>query len=203
MTGDEVRTVFEPLLPQDEMGRLCQQCGVIERQRQLNLALLVRAMVIAAGTPGGAYQADVLRSYLETEVPRVTRAACSRWFDEPLERVMAALAQRALAYAQAQQVDLPGPLSGVQDWDLVDSTTIKVRDALREDFPGTGDDAALKGHKVLSVGCGAPVRYHFSPARDPPRTSRHPRTPRPLVRQGPGAEPPTARSRPRAGRAGV
>jgi putative transposase len=164
MTGDEVRTVFEPLLPQDEMGRLCQQCGVIERQ--LNLALLVRAMVIAAGTPGGAYQADVLRSYLETEVPRVTRAACSRWFDEPLERVMAALAQRALAYAQAQQVDLPGPLSGVQDWDLVDSTTIKVRDALREDFPGTGDDAALKGHKVLSVGCGAPVRYHFSPARD-------------------------------------
>jgi putative transposase len=166
MTGDEVRTVFEQLLPQDEIGRLCQQCGVIERQRKLNLAMLVRAMVIAAGTPGGAYQADVLRSYLETEVPRVTRAAFYRWFDEPLERFMEALAQRALAYAQAQQVDLPGPLSGVQDWYIVDSTTIKVRDALREDFPGTGDYAALKGHKVLSVGCGAPVRYHFSPARD-------------------------------------
>jgi DDE family transposase len=166
MTGDEVRTVFEPLLPQDEIGRLCQQCGVIERQRKLNLAMLVRAMVIAAGTPGGAYQADVLRSYLETEVPRVTRAAFYRWFDEPLERFMEALAQRALAYAQAQQVDLPGPLSGVQDWYIVDSTTIKVRDALREDFPGTGDYAALKVHKVLSVGCGAPVRYHFSPARD-------------------------------------
>jgi putative transposase len=166
MTGDEVRTVFEQLLPQDEIGRLCQQCGVIERQRKLNLAMLVRAMVIAAGTPGGAYQADVLRSYLETEVPRVTRAAFYRWFDEPLERFMEALAQRALAYAQAQQVDLPGPLSGVQDWYIVDSTTIKVRDALREDFPGTGDYAALKVHKVLSVGCGAPVRYHFSPARD-------------------------------------
>ena len=166
MTGDEVRTVFEQLLPQDEIGRLCQQCGVIERQRKLNLAMLVRAMVIAAGTPGGAYQADVLRSYLETEVPWVTRAAFYRWFDEPLERFMEALAQRALAYAQAQQVDLPGPLSGVQDWYIVDSTTIKVRDALREDFPGTGDYAALKVHKVLSVGCGAPVRYHFSPARD-------------------------------------
>jgi putative transposase len=166
MTGDEVRTVFEQMLPQDEIGRLCQQCGVIERQRKLNLAMLVRAMVIAAGTPGGAYQADVLRSYLETEVPRVTRAAFYRWFDEPLERFMEALAQRALAYAQAQPVDLPGPLSGVKDWYIVDSTTIKVRDALREDFPGTGDYAALKVHKVLSVGCGAPVHYHFSPARD-------------------------------------
>jgi hypothetical protein len=49
-------------------------------------------MVIAAGTPGGAYQADVLRAYLESEVPRVTRAAFSRWFDAPLERFMEALA---------------------------------------------------------------------------------------------------------------
>jgi hypothetical protein len=79
---------------------------------------------------------------------------------------MEALALRTLAYARAQQVDLPGPLSGVKDWSIVDSTTIKVRDALREEFPGTSDYAALQVHKVLSVGCGAPVRYHFSPARE-------------------------------------
>ena len=166
MTGEEVRAAFEQMLPQDELNRLCQQCGVIERQHKLNLAMLVRAMVIAAGTPGGAYQADVLRAYLESEVPRVTRAAFYRWFDEPLERFMEALAQRALAYAQAQPVDLLGPLSGVKDWYIVDSTTIKVRDALLDEFPGTGGYAALKVHKILSVGCGAPVRYHFSPARD-------------------------------------
>jgi hypothetical protein len=109
MTGDEVRTVFEQMLPQDAMDRLCQPCGVIERQRTLHRGMLVRAMVIAAGTPGGADQADVLRSSLECEVPAVTRAACSRWFDTPLEPCMAALAARALAYAQAPQVDLPGP----------------------------------------------------------------------------------------------
>ena len=166
MTGDDVRTVFEQMLPQDEIDRLCQQYGVIERQRKLNLGMLVRAMVIAAGTPGGAYQADVLRSYLEFAVPRVTRAAFYRWFDVPLEQCMAALAERALAYARAQPVELPGPLSGVKDWYIVDSTTVKVRDALIADFPGTGDYAALKVHKVLSVGCGAPVRYHFSPARE-------------------------------------
>ena len=171
MTGEDVRHVFEAILPRAEIDRLCMQCGVIERQRKLDLGMLVRAMVISAGTPGGAYQADVLRSYLEGEVPPVARSAFYRWFDEPLERFMAALAERAVAYARAQQVDLSGPLCGVKDWYIVDSTTVRVRNALREEFPGTGEYAAIKVHKVLSVGCGAPVRYHFSPARE--HDSRH------------------------------
>src|SRR5215475_1781541 len=171
MTGDDVCSVFEQMLPQDEIDRLCQQCGVIERQRKLHLGMLVWAMVIAAGTPGGAYQADVLRSYLEFEVPRVARSAFYRWFDAPLEQFMAALADRALAYARAQQVDLTGILGDVKDWYIVDSTTVRVSDALQDEFPGAGDYAALKVHNVLSVGCGAPVRYHFSPARE--HDSRH------------------------------
>jgi putative transposase len=171
MTGEDVRQVFEAILPHQEMERLCAQVGLIERQRNLHLGMLVRAMVIAAGTPGGAYQGDVLRSSLEFEVPRVARSAFSRWFDKPLEQFMAALADHALAYARAQQVDLTGILGGVKDWDIVDSTTVRVRDALQDEFPGAGDDAALKGHNVLSVGCGAPVRDHFSPARE--HDSRH------------------------------
>jgi hypothetical protein len=165
MTGDEVRQVFETMLPQAEIDRLCQQCGVIERQRKRNLGMLVRAMVISAGTPGGAYQADVLRAYLECEVPHVARSAFYRWFDEPLEQFMQALADRALADARAQQVDLSGPRCGVTDWSIVDATTVTVRDARIEEFPGTGGSAAIKVHKVLSVGCGAPVQDHCSPAR--------------------------------------
>jgi putative transposase len=166
MTGDEVRQVFEAMLPQQEIDRLCKRFGVIERARKLNLGMCVRAMVISAGTPGGAYQADVLRSSLEFEGPRVARSAFYRWFDVPLEQFLEALAQRALAYARAQQVDLSGPLGSVKDWDSVDSTMVTGRDAWREAFPGTGDYAAIKVHKVLSVGCGAPVRYHVSPARE-------------------------------------
>jgi hypothetical protein len=115
-----VRQVFEAMLPQEAIDCLCKQFGVIERQRKRHLGMFVRAMVISAGTPGGAYQADVLRSYLECEVPHVARSAFYRWFDEPLEQFMDALAQRALAYARAQQVDLSGPLCGVKDWDLVE-----------------------------------------------------------------------------------
>jgi hypothetical protein len=84
---------------------------------------------------------------------------------------MAALAERAVADARAQPVDMSGPLCGVQDWYIIDSTTVRVRDALREECPGTGAYAALKVHTVLSVGCGAPGRDHFSPAR--PHDRRH------------------------------
>jgi putative transposase len=171
MTGEDVRQVLEAILPDEAIEGLCLQFGVIERQRKLDLGTLVRAMVIAAGTPGGAYQADVLRSYLESAGPRVARSAFYRWFGEPLEQFMAALAERALAYARAQEVDLSGIVGEVKDWYIVDSTTVTVRDALREEFPGAAEYAAVKVHKVLSVGCGAPVRDHFSPARE--HDSRH------------------------------
>src|SRR4030095_14079111 len=81
ITGEDVRQVFEAILPHQEIERLCAQFGVIERQRKLHLGMLVRAMVITAGTPGGAYQGDVLRSYLEFAGPQGTRAGVYRWFE--------------------------------------------------------------------------------------------------------------------------
>ena len=171
MTGEDVREVFEAILPQQDIEARCAPCGVIERQRTLHRGMVVRALVMAAGTPGGAYQAAILRSYLEFAVPRVARAAFYRWFDEPLEQCMGAWADRALAAARAQQVDLTGILGGGKDWYSVASTTVRVRDALRDECPGAGDAAALKGHKVLAGGCGASVYYHFSPARE--HDSRH------------------------------
>jgi hypothetical protein len=95
MTGEDVRQVFEAILPEQEIARLCGPCGVLERQRKLHLGMLVRAMVIAAGTPSGAYQADIRRSYVAWEVPRVARSAFYRWCDAPLEQFMTALADRA------------------------------------------------------------------------------------------------------------
>jgi hypothetical protein len=66
------------MLPQDEIDRLCQEYGVTERQRKLNLGMLVRAMVVSAGKPGGADRAGVCRSSLEFAVPRVTHAGFYR-----------------------------------------------------------------------------------------------------------------------------
>lgn len=43
MTGEDVRQGFEAVLPHEETERLCAQLGVIERQRKLDLGMLVRA----------------------------------------------------------------------------------------------------------------------------------------------------------------
>jgi hypothetical protein len=48
----------------------------------------------------------------------------------PSNQGMAALAERALASARAQEVGLLGARGGVKDWDIVDAATVTVRDAL-------------------------------------------------------------------------
>jgi len=49
---------------------------------------------------------------------------------------------------------------------MVDSTTVPVRDALREACPGAGAYAAIQVHQGLAVGCGAPGHDHVRPARE-------------------------------------
>ena len=51
MTGDEVRQVFQDMLPQEEIDGLCQQFGVIERQRKLHAHELQREMPAGATCP--------------------------------------------------------------------------------------------------------------------------------------------------------
>lgn len=166
MRGEDVQAVMEAILPRAEIEAMAVKLKVIDRARKRDLVTQVQATVIGAATPNGGCQADMLRSYLDSDAPRVARSAFYRWYDEPMEALMSELAARAMAYARSQKVDLPGPLAGVKDWLIVDSTTVKVRNALKEEFPGTGDYAAIKVHKTVSVGHGATVDYHLSRARD-------------------------------------
>lgn len=171
MTGADVREVFEAVLPRDLIDGFARLFGVVERERAFQVSTFVRCAVMGACSPGGGAQADILRNYLDASGTRMARSALYRKFDEEFEALMEALAQHALEYARAQQVDLPGILAGVIDWRIVDSTTVKVSDAVKGILPGTGEYAAIKVHKTYSVGCSAPVGYHFSAARE--HDSRH------------------------------
>lgn len=171
MTGSDVREVFEAILPNDLIEGFARFFGVVDRERIFDVSTFVRASVIAAGSPGGGLQADAIRNYLESGGPKMARSALYRKFDEQYEKLMEVLAENALDYARSQQVDLPGILAGVFDWRIVDSSTVKVSDEVKDELPGTGDYAAIKVHKTYSVGCSAPVAYHFSAARE--HDSRH------------------------------
>jgi len=172
MRGSEVREVFETILPDEVLEELIRAAGFQQRERKLDGRRFIRSTVIAAASGHGGRQAEVLRSYFETGAPKVVRGAAYGWFGESFERVMEGVRDRALAYAVSLPPDMPGVLGRhVRDWVIVDSETVKLDDALFEEYPGTGDYAALKVHKYFSVGVGAAVHYHLSPARD--HDSRH------------------------------
>lgn len=166
LMADDLQVLFTELFPESLIDELAVEFGVVERQRKIELRAFIPALVLGAGTPDGGLQADALRAYLDMNVPDISRAAFYKRFDERLEKLMAALAQHALTFAATLKVDLPGILGGVTDWYIVDSETIKLRDALMAEWPGCGKYAAIKVHKTLSVGTGVPVRYHFSSAKE-------------------------------------
>src|SRR5690606_8803705 len=126
----------------------------------------LRAMLASAASPSGGRQADIMRTYFDNGARRVARGSFYDWFGPPLEEVMSELAQLTLDYVRKQALDLPGILGCVNDWRIVDSTTVRLDDRLKSVYPGTGDYAALKVHQTLSVGYGTIIDYHFSPAKE-------------------------------------
>lgn len=166
MTGDKLRQMMETMLPDALLGEVADATGFQQRDRKRNAIKFLRTMLIAASSPSGGRQADIMRHYFEMGVDRVVRGSFYDWFGPPLEAAMAKLSEIVMTWARAQRVDLPGILGGVRDWRIVDSETVVLNKRLLHEYPSTGEYAALKVHKTLSVGTGTAVAYHLSPARE-------------------------------------
>ena len=166
MNGDQLRDMMKAVFRAEDIEALAREYGVIQRERCLDVVMLVASLVLAGGTHEGGRQYDALRMYIESGAAKVARGAFYRWFTAPLERLLDELLRRAIAQGQAVPKLLPGMLRGVTDWRIVDSTTVKLDDALFAEWPGAGEYAALKIHKEWSVGNGNLVSYHLSPARE-------------------------------------
>jgi putative transposase len=167
MRGEDVQQVFETILPDKVLLKLVESAKFQERTRKLDALRLLRAMVIAAATGYGGRQADVMRLYFDSGATRVVRGVFYGWFGKQLEAIMTEVRALALAYVKSMKCDLPGLLGEyVTDWHIVDSSTVKLDEALLGEYPGAGDYAALKIHKRFSVGRGTTIDYHLSPARE-------------------------------------
>jgi hypothetical protein len=166
VTGEQLRTLMETVFERGKLQNLARAYGVVERERALDVMELVLALVLTGGTARGGRQYDALRTYVENGAPKVARSAFYSWFTEPLEKLLSTLLSDALARAHQVEKLLPGILSTVNDWRIVDSTTIKLDDELVAEWPGTGDYAALKIHKEWSVGVGNLVDFKITPARE-------------------------------------
>ena len=167
LTGEDLKELMEAVLPEQVILELVEAAKFQQRERKCDAVALVRALVIAAATGYGGRQRDVARVYFENGAPQVARGGFYAWFGPHLEKTMADLSEHALSYARAQPLDLPPLMKRhARDWHIVDSVTVKLPNALREEYPGAGKYAALKVHKRLSVGTGTVYSYHLSPAKE-------------------------------------
>lgn len=167
LTGEQVRNLFTTILDRDLLEAWARELGLVERQRKIEVFELVISTVIAASSAGGARTGDILRNYLERlPEPKISRQALYKRLNFEFELLMEKIAQRSLEYARGLTPDLPHPLNCVKDWFIVDSETVQLNMALKHEFRGTGDYAAIKVHKRLSVGTGTTVDYSLSPARE-------------------------------------
>jgi len=166
MDADSLRQMLHSMLPATEINESARLLGVQLKRRKLDVPMLVRALVMAGGSPRFGFQAAVMDTYFKLEAPEVSRSAFYQWFNEPLAALTAHLGQQACAYVRQQQVHLPGPLKGVTDWRAIDSSTVKLPKELKDVLPGTGDYAALKVHREYSIGTENVVDYHVSAARE-------------------------------------
>src|ERR1041384_2915086 len=142
MTGAELRQLMETFLPDTLLGEGAPATGFQQRDRKRDAVKFLRTMLIAASSPAGGRQADIMRHYFEMGAERVVRGSFYDWFGPPLEESMVMLSELVLSWARAQPVDLPGILGGVGDWRIADSETVSLDKRLRAEYPSTGDHAA-------------------------------------------------------------
>jgi hypothetical protein len=164
MDGAGLKQVMTEVLQVDDLLGFAQSYGVVEREGQLDVVGFLLALVLNGGTHEGGRQTDVLRAYLEQGYPRVERSSFYERFTDSVRRLLEALLDRAIRAGQQQAPLLPGILSGVNDWLVFDSTTVRLPRASKELCRGTGDYAALKVHKLYSIGTNNLVSYTLSPA---------------------------------------
>ncbi len=108
MNGNMLRDAFNLLVPAKAIESHARSLDVIRRQRKLELATLVWALVLASGSDDSGRQADAYSTYLDEADQPVVRGSFYAWFTERLERLMEALTARALAQVRKTVPHLPG-----------------------------------------------------------------------------------------------
>lgn len=166
MNGAILAKTLQAILPESKINQAASDHGVIERWRKLEIATLVRSLVLSAGSDDSGKLADALRRYRSEAKKKIVRGAFYHWMDEETAVLMESLLENAMSYAFSLPVYLPGILSTVDDWLIFDSETVTLRPKLEDDYAGTGSPAAVKVHKELSVGRCCMTYCHFGPARE-------------------------------------
>lgn len=167
MDAKRLKDIVSGAIGREQLEAFARDVGALKRQSKVDLMELVTALILAARTNAGGRQAEALRVFRDhLGGARIARSTFYERFNSGLVALMSLLLERALEAARADTIRLPPSIDFVTDWLIQDSTTVKLHEALRSTYPGAGEYAALKVHKLYSIGRGNLVDQRVGPARE-------------------------------------
>lgn len=167
MDATKLKDIVTSAIGREQLEEFARELGAVKRQSKVHMMELVTALILAARTNAGGRQAEAMRVFRDhLGGARIARSTYYERFNSGLVALMQCLLDRALEAARADPVRLPPSIAFVEDWLIQDATTVKLHDALVPTYPGAGDYAALKVHKLYSIGRENLIGYRVGPARE-------------------------------------
>lgn len=164
----DVRRALKRLLPDHVIKELARETKAVQRERDIDIAALVWTLVLGFCTGRTRSIAGLRRSYEQATGTTVVPSSFYDRFNKGLVRLLRALLDRAIARTCSKSPAMNGILAPFQDLMAIDSTVIRLHDALKRAYKACRTNhtlAALKAHVVINVQGAGPSRIKLTPER--------------------------------------
>jgi putative transposase len=164
----EVRRTLKRLLPDGIIRQLARETGAVQRDRHIDIVALVWTLVLGFCTGRTRSFAGLRRSYEQATGTTVVPSSFYDRFNKRLARLLRVLLDRAIAQTSQRSPAMNGILAPFRDLMAIDSTVIRLHDALKRAFKACRTNhtlAALKAHVVINVQGMGPSRVKITAER--------------------------------------
>jgi IS4 transposase len=163
-----LRTTMSRLFPRAKLERLARESGAIRRRRLVDVVALFWTLMLTLETRSNRSIADLRRAYAKATGTVLAPSAFYDRLSTGLARMLKSLVQAGLEAAARTTPTRAELFDSIRTVLCVDSTVVRLHDALARAFPACRTNhtlAAAKLHTVLNVqGCG-PQRIKITAER--------------------------------------
>lgn len=163
-----LRTALSRMFPAALLRRLALQTGMVRRRRRVDPVKLFWVVVLALGSGGERSFADLRRSYEKVTGQRLSASSFYNRFTPAFTRFLRELLTVGLEQLNRCADGTTAVLGEIRDVLCVDSTIVRLHDALADCWPACRTNhtlAAVKLHTVLNVRAMGPQRIKITSER--------------------------------------
>lgn len=163
-----LRTALSRLFPAALLRRLARDSGMVRRRRRVDPVKLFWVLVLTLGSNGKRSLAELRRSYERVTGVRLSASSFYNRFTPGFTRFLRALLEIGLEKLSRCAEGVPVIMGEIRDILCVDSTVVRLHDALARCWPACRTNhtlAAVKLHTVLNVRGLGPQRIKLTSER--------------------------------------